>query len=427
MLNVLFNSFLTLASDKKAFLKITSKNYKTLNIINKIQLFIFLFGFSLSATSQTSIVLEKKGGVYLIPCKVNGLNMKFIFDTGASDVTISLTEALFMLKNGYLSKNDLIGTNYYQIANGDIQKGTKILIKRIEIGGKQLFNVQASIIHNSNAPLLLGQSALEKLGKFYFDYSKNALVILDVNSNNYGCVKGDCLNGFGTYTYKSGAKYVGNFIVGNFNGKGTYVYSNGVKYIGDFQKNNFNGNGTYIFSKGGRYIGEFQEGQFNGYGVLTDFDGNKYEGVFKEGLKNGNGTYIQTNGDKYIGEFQENEFNGKGTFVFANGDRYEGDFKDSVKSGNGIFTKSNGDNYIGGFKDGSFNGKGIISHSNGDKYEGDFKDGLQSGNGILTFSNGNKYVGGFKNGIFEGFATTTSKKGEIKFGLYKNGVLVSDK
>ena len=204
--------------------------------MKKVELFILFFGFCFTAISQTSIVLEKKNGVYFVPCKVNGLNMKFIFDTGASDVTISSTEALFMLKNGYLSKNDLIGTEYYQIANGDIQKGTKILIRNIKIGGYQLHNVQASIIHNSNAPLLLGQSALEKLGKFYFDYSKNTLVIFDgnVNSFYYGCISGDCFNGFGTKTIKGGQKYIGNFIEGKYNGKGTLTFLNGDKYIGDF-------------------------------------------------------------------------------------------------------------------------------------------------------------------------------------------------
>lgn len=52
----------------------------------------FLIGFT--ALSQTVIQMKRQGGVSIIPCKVNGLQLSFIFDTGASDVTISLTEAL---------------------------------------------------------------------------------------------------------------------------------------------------------------------------------------------------------------------------------------------------------------------------------------------------------------------------------------------
>ena len=44
--------------------------------------------------------MKKINGVYQIPCKVNGIPMNFIFDTGATDVTISLVEAKFLIKQG---------------------------------------------------------------------------------------------------------------------------------------------------------------------------------------------------------------------------------------------------------------------------------------------------------------------------------------
>jgi clan AA aspartic protease (TIGR02281 family) len=128
--------------------------------------------------AQTVVKMEKLNGVYVMPCKVNGLPLKFIFDTGASDVSLSIIEALFMVKNGYLSEDDLIGTEYYQIANGDIEEGTKIMLKTIEIGKLKLYNVKASVVHNLSAPLLLGQSALSKLVKIEFDYAKSTLTIL---------------------------------------------------------------------------------------------------------------------------------------------------------------------------------------------------------------------------------------------------------
>ena len=96
--------------------------------------------FSSLVYSQTTLFMERVSGVYYVPCKVNGLPLKFIFDTGASDVSISLTEALFMIKNGYLKKEDLGESVYYNIANGDVAKGTKLNIKEIELGGLKLFN-----------------------------------------------------------------------------------------------------------------------------------------------------------------------------------------------------------------------------------------------------------------------------------------------
>jgi len=38
---------------------------------------------------------------------VNGLSLKFIFDTGASAISLSKSEAVFMLKSGYLSVDDI--------------------------------------------------------------------------------------------------------------------------------------------------------------------------------------------------------------------------------------------------------------------------------------------------------------------------------
>ncbi|MBL7984613.1 MAG: retroviral-like aspartic protease family protein [Flavobacteriales bacterium] len=129
--------------------------------------------------SQTIIKMEKANGIFMMPCQVNGLSLKFVFDTGASDVSISLTEALFMLKNGYLKEADLFGMEYYQIANGDVEEGTKIRLAIISIGDLELRDVEASIVHSASAPLLLGQSALKMLGKIQFDYATGTLTILN--------------------------------------------------------------------------------------------------------------------------------------------------------------------------------------------------------------------------------------------------------
>ena len=137
--------------------------------MKKITLTLALTVMATFAFCQTKITMEKKNGVYLVPCAVNGLKLKFIFDTGAGDVSISLSEAVFMIKNGYMKEEDLIGTEYYRIANGEVAEGTKIIIRKLEIGNKTLYNVEASIVHTLSAPLLLGQSAIQRFGKFSID------------------------------------------------------------------------------------------------------------------------------------------------------------------------------------------------------------------------------------------------------------------
>ena len=116
-------------------------------------------------------------GVYEMSCSINGLPLTFIFDTGASEVTISSVEASFMLKNNYLSKEDIVGKEYFSTATGEIREGTKIRLKEIKIGNAILRNVEASVVHNQQAPLLLGQSVLERFGTITIDNINSKLII----------------------------------------------------------------------------------------------------------------------------------------------------------------------------------------------------------------------------------------------------------
>ncbi|MDR2563234.1 MAG: retroviral-like aspartic protease family protein [Prevotellaceae bacterium] len=127
------------------------------------------------ARGKCVVKMEKEGGVYHVPCKINGMEMKFIFDTGASDITISLVEAMYLFKQGKLGVEDFIGIQEYQIADGSISEGTLIRLHTVEICSKKLTDVRASIVHSTQAPLLLGQSALAKFGKISLDYKKNEI------------------------------------------------------------------------------------------------------------------------------------------------------------------------------------------------------------------------------------------------------------
>lgn len=116
-------------------------------------------------------------GTYEIPCQVNGLPLKMIFDTGASDVTISSVEANFMFKNGYLSGNDVKGKTHYMTASGDIHEGTVLRLREVKLGDAVLKNIEASVVGNQKAPLLLGQSVLEKFGTITIDNINSKLKI----------------------------------------------------------------------------------------------------------------------------------------------------------------------------------------------------------------------------------------------------------
>jgi aspartyl protease family protein len=124
---------------------------------------------------RSVVKMIESNGVYEVPVEINGAKMNFIFDTGASDITISLTEARFLYKQGTLTDSDFIGTQQYQIADGSITEGTKLNLKTVKIGNRTLTNVEASVVHNDKAPLLFGQSALAQFGKISIDYKKGEI------------------------------------------------------------------------------------------------------------------------------------------------------------------------------------------------------------------------------------------------------------
>ncbi len=139
--------------------------------MKKLILSIILF-FSHSLFAQVTITMEQDGGVYKVPCVVNGAKMKFIFDTGAATVCLSESMAEYLLDNDYITKDDILGTGASQVADGRIVDHVKINLRDIEIAGLHLKDVETVVVEGQRAPLLLGQTAIQKLGKVSIDGNK---------------------------------------------------------------------------------------------------------------------------------------------------------------------------------------------------------------------------------------------------------------
>jgi len=127
-------------------------------------------------SGKTIVKMTKENGVYKIPVSINNLNMVFIFDTGAGLISISNVEASYLYKQGKLAKEDILGKAEFIDANGDISVGTIIRLKEVTIGNRTIYNINASVVNNSIAPLLFGQSALEQFGKISIDYNNSTII-----------------------------------------------------------------------------------------------------------------------------------------------------------------------------------------------------------------------------------------------------------
>ena len=154
--------------------------------MNRIVVFLLCIFCQLYVYADVIIPMEKKGGVYYIPCKVNGKPLDFIFDTGASSVCISKELASSLMEQGFLSEHDIIGTGTSRIADGSVVNNTIINIKELVISSKKLTNIKAVVIDGQNAPLLLGLNAIQKLGKIQLDPDR--LIVKEVSVSKISVV-----------------------------------------------------------------------------------------------------------------------------------------------------------------------------------------------------------------------------------------------
>jgi aspartyl protease family protein len=123
-------------------------------------------------------LIKTESGLLEVPVELNGvLKINFIFDSGASEVSLSPDVALTLIRTGTVSNTDFLPDQTYKFADGSIAKSKRFLIKELSIGAKKLYNIEASIANSIEAPMLIGQNVMNKLGSITIDYDSQLLII----------------------------------------------------------------------------------------------------------------------------------------------------------------------------------------------------------------------------------------------------------
>ena len=262
-------------------------------------------------------------------------------------------------------------------------------------------------------------------------------------------------NCFGTFTYSSGMKYVGEWRDDKYNGQGALVYANGSTRQGIWANGVINRSATVQPLLVANQVTNVSQAQAsfgnlpvcqgndvskwsNCFGSKTDPSGTKYVGEFKGGKRNGQGTFIFANGNKYVGEWREDKYNGLGTIYASTGNAIlEGIWSDDrfVRSApiqqlsvtNQIVAvaevkpdvSSSNQPACNGTDVGKWNSCfGTLNFANGDRYEGSVNSGKPNGLGTYFYISNNqfkgtKYVGEFKNGNRHGQGVRYAESGAV--------------
>lgn len=132
--------------------------------------------------NKTILIMEPTGrGTYEIrQCKINGVNVDLVLDTGAARVLISKELEEVLKANNALDPSDYFGEGTAKTAKGKMPVKS-IIIKDFEIGGIHLKNIKAAISPINGTSVLLGQSVLSNL--FAYTIMDDRFIILRDNPN----------------------------------------------------------------------------------------------------------------------------------------------------------------------------------------------------------------------------------------------------
>ena len=89
---------------------------------------------------------------------------------------------------------------------------------------------------------------MKKLSLYIF------LVLMFCNVGVAQCIESDCKNGYGTFTFPDGRKYVGEFKDIEYHDQGTFTWVSGADYVEEWKKNEMHGQGTYTWKGGDKYV-----------------------------------------------------------------------------------------------------------------------------------------------------------------------------
>ena len=132
-----------------------------------------------AAPGSAEIALEGDARAYWVPVRINGATtVKFLVDSGASVVVLPSDLVETMIKSGAIAPSDLLGKDTYVTADGRKHKGTRLMLRELNVGGHTVTNVMASVAPAKTEPLL-GQTFLAKFKSWTLDNRRHVLTIAE--------------------------------------------------------------------------------------------------------------------------------------------------------------------------------------------------------------------------------------------------------
>jgi hypothetical protein len=122
----------------------------------------------LASGAPILVPLQKEHGIYVVPVLINNaITLKFVIDSGASDVSIPADVVMTLTRTGTLQDSDFIGTQTYRL-DGSTVPSTTFRIRSLTVRTSVIEGVTGSVAPVAG-DLLLGQSFLSRFKSWSID------------------------------------------------------------------------------------------------------------------------------------------------------------------------------------------------------------------------------------------------------------------
>jgi aspartyl protease family protein len=127
-------------------------------------------GYPVQTGAREMAISESEGGHYLVYGTVNGVRVRFLIDTGASDIVLSPSDA----RRVGLDLTLLNFDHRYETANG-VGKGALTRIRDLAVGDARFSDVAVSVNQADMNASLLGMAFLRRFKSFGFSQGRLTL------------------------------------------------------------------------------------------------------------------------------------------------------------------------------------------------------------------------------------------------------------
>lgn len=129
------------------------------------------------ATNSAGVDMVRENGVLKVVVQLNGaISLKFVVDSGASDVHIPKDVFKTLIRAETIKETDFLPGSTFVLADGSKMKSDRFILRSIKVGESTFSDVEASV-GGLDATLLLGQSFLSRFKEWKID-NKNSKLIL---------------------------------------------------------------------------------------------------------------------------------------------------------------------------------------------------------------------------------------------------------